>query len=432
MRPRPDWPSSAPIPCRALPETLQYRFAEPDEIADVGRLVAHSFPGGTRTPAWWQDQLREPLYGGGAQTLFLGAESGRTVAALQLHPLREWIAGEALAVAGVGTVAIAPTHRRRRLGAELVIAALRAARDRGDAGSALYPFRTSFYQRLGYGVAGEALQYQIAPSSLPDSAERRLVELLEGEAARREALELYGRWARGQTGQLERGERVWTHICTAPDRALVGYRARGGGLEGYCLVAYRTDLPRPKRFLEVEELVWTSPQARRGLYGWLASLADQWEQLLIRALPSHRFLDWIGEPRLPHGAAPNWGLWAPAATLLLGPMFRLVDMHAAWSSRRVPPRSPLTVGLEVGDAQIEQNRGGWRLVFDGGRVQVERDGRAELSLRLDISTLSRLYIGSLTPTHALEAGLLVCDHPDMLAALDDALALPEPWTFDRF
>lgn len=415
-----------------MAETLQYRFAGADEIPDVSRLVAHSFPGAARPPAWWQDQLREPLYGGGPDTLFLGAEAGRTVAALQLHPLRQWIAGEALPVAGVGTVAISPTHRRRRLGAELVTAALRAARERGDAGSALYPFRTSFYQKLGYGIAGEVLQYQVPPSALPDSAERRLVELLEGDNARREALELYGQWAREQTGQLERGERVWTHLCTAPDRALLGFRARGGGLEGYCLVVYRTDLPRPKRYLEVEELVWTSPEARRGLYGWLASLGDQWEQLLIRALPSHRFLDWIAEPRLPHGAAPNWGLWAPGATLLLGPMFRLVDMQAAWTSRRVPPGAPLTLGLEVADAQIEENRGGWRLVFDGGRVLVEREARADLTLRLSVSTLSRLFIGSLSPTAGLDAGLLGCDRPNLLPSLDAALALPEPWTFDRF
>jgi predicted acetyltransferase len=415
-----------------LRDSLHYRFAVADDVAEVSRLVAHSFPGAARPLTWWQDQLREPIYGGGPETLFLGADTGRTVAALQLHPLRQWVAGEALSVAGVGTVAIAPTHRRLRLGAELVAAALHAARQRGAAASALYPFRTSFYQKLGYGVAGAVLQYQIPPAALPDSPERRLVELLEGESARREALDLYSRWARGQTGQLERGERVWKHVCTAPDRALLGYRARGGALEGYCLVIYRMDLPRPQRYLEVEELVWTTADARRGLYGWLASLGDQWEQLLIRALPSHHFSDWITEPRLPHGAAPAWGLWAPGATLLHGPMFRLIDVHAAWSRRRVPPAAPLTVGLEVSDGQLEENRGAWRLVLENGCVEVERQAHAEITLRLDVSTLSRLFIGALPPSAGLEAGLLDCDRPDLLPALDAALALPEPWTFDRF
>jgi hypothetical protein len=182
----------------------------------------------------------------------------------------------------------------------------------------------------------------------------------------------------------------------------------------------------------VEELVWTTAGARRALYGWLSSLGDQWEQLLVRALPSHRFTDWIGEPRLPYGAAPSWGLWAPGAILLFGPMFRLVDMNAAWSRRRVPPGVPLIVGFDVSDTQIAENRGSWRLVLDGGRVHVERDARTDLTLRLDVSTLSRLFIGSASPTSAFEAGLLACDHPHLLPQLDAALALPEPWTFDRF
>jgi predicted acetyltransferase len=415
-----------------LAETLRYRFARRDEIPEIARLVAHSFPGPTRTLARWEEQLRDPPLGGGAETLLVGEEAGKMVAALQLHRVYQWVGGESLPVAGVGTVAISPTHRKRRLGAELMTVALREARARGDIASSLYPFRTSFYKKLGYGLAGEVLQYQLPPSALPESDERLRVELLETETARAEALSLYGRWARGQTGQLERRERLWTDLTTAQDRALVGYRGGDGTLEGYALVVYRTDLARPQRYLEVEELVWTSPAARRGLYGWLASLGDQWQQILLRALPSQRLGDWVTDPRLPFGAAPQWGLWDPAATLLMGTMFRVLDMRGAWERRRVVEGPGLAVALEVTDAQVEENRGSWRLVLDGGRAAVERDAKAELTVRLDISTLSRLYIGSLSATAGLETQLLECDRPDRLAALDAALALPQPWTFDRF
>ena len=415
-----------------MPRTIRYRFAHPDEVHDVARLVAHSFPGPQRTPTWWHEQLRDPLYGGGVESLFVGDISGRIVAACQVHPLREWIAGEALPTAGVGTVAISPTHRKRRLGADLVIAALRAAHERGDIASALYPFRTSFYQKLGYGQAGEALQYSIPPETLPDAFERQQVELIESIADRIEALELYNRWACTQNGQLDRSERLWTHQCTATDRALVGYRAENGELQGYALVVYRTDLPPDERYLEVDEIVWTSNGARRGLYGWLASLGDQWRRILIRALPSQRMGDWISEPRLPWGAAPSWRLWAPGATLLMGPMFRLLDMRAAWQRRRIAAAASIAITIDVTDAQLEENTGRWRLVLRDGKVAVERDAPSDATLRLDIATLSRLYIGSLSASHALAAGLLECDRPDRLATLDTALALPEPWTFDRF
>jgi predicted acetyltransferase len=415
-----------------MSQTLSYRFARGAEIPDLARLAAHSFPGGGRTVAWWEEQLRAPVYGGGAETVLLGeTAAGEPAALCQIHPLRQWVGGEALPVAGVGTVTVSPAYRRRGLGVALMTAALRWARERGDVASALYPFRTAFYRKLGYGHAGDAVQYQVAAQTLPDAPERAGVELLEEPAERAAALELYNRWAKGQTGQLLRGERLWTLLCTLPDRVLVGYRGGGGELEGYALAVYRTDLAPPQRFLEVEELAWTTAAARRALYAWVGSMGDQWAQVLLRALPSQRLGDWISEPRLPHWSAPGWGLWVPSATLLAGPMFRIVDMAAAWSRRRVAAGTSLTIGVDVTDAQLPENGGAWRLVLEGGGITAERGGAADCTLRLDISTLSRLYIGSLTATAALAAGLLEAGG-SALCEVDEALALPEAWTFDRF
>jgi predicted acetyltransferase len=93
---------------------------------------------------------------------------------------------------------------------------------------------------------------------------------------------------------------------------------------------------------------------------------------------------------------------------------------------------PLAVALEVNDAQLPDNGGPWRLVLDQGRATVERGGGVELTLRLDIATLSRLYVAALSPTGAYRSGLLECDQPALLPLLDPLLALPQPWLFDRF
>lgn len=416
-----------------MADSLHYRFARTDEVPAVARLVAHSFPGAERPLPWWEQQLARPAYGGTPEdTLLLGEIDGRTVAACQLHPLRQWIGGEVLGMCGVGTVAISPVHRRRGLGAQLVAEGLRAAHERGDVVSALYPFRSTFYRNLGYGQADEALQFQFEPQLLPDSPERERVSLLADDAARAEALALYGEWCRTQTGQLERSASLWAELCAPHDQVLVGYRNGAGRLEGYALGVYRADLASGTRILEVDELVWTTPESRRGLYGWVASLGDQWRSVVLRALPSHRLGDWIREPRLPRGSAPLWRLWAPSATVMQGTMFRILDMHGAWSQRSIAAGTSLDVVVEVRDAQLQQNDGTWRLVLDGGRAEAAREGTREPMIRTDISTLSRLYIGALPASAAHTAGLLECSRPELLPRLDAALALPEPWTFDRF
>ena len=413
--------------------SVDFRFAHPSDVAAVARLATHSFPSPARSAAWWLDQLRAPPYGGGAETLWIGEENGQVVAACQLHPLRQWIAGTALDVRGLGTVAIAPTHRRRGLAGRLVAGGLRAAREDGAAASALYPFRVSFYARLGYGLAGRALQYRVSPDCLPDAAERLRVELADSDAARAEVRRMYQRWAATQTGQLARPERVWEQLLASGERALVAYRSAAGEVEGYALVVYRVDLPPQDRFLEVDEIAWATPEARRGLLAWLASLGDQWRQLLIRLLPGHTPDAWVAEPRLPWGSAPGWGLWFPSATLLAGPMFRVLDVRRAWEQRTVKAESPLSVRLELADPTIPENSGSWRLRLEDGRVGVERGaGASDVGLRLDVATLSRLFVGALSPSAAHDAGLVEVDRPDALTRLDRALHLPEPWTFDRF
>lgn len=412
----------------------QFRPARPDEIDDVARLEAHSFPSPGRTREWWEDFLLNGPQGG-LEALWVAEENGRLVGACQLYWLRQWISGVAMPVTGVGGVAIAPTHRKRGLASRLLVAGFEHARERGDVGSALFPFRAAFYEGLGYGLAGEAHQYQVPPNLLPDAKpERMRVRLVEGEDDEAAMRALYREAAEHlQTGQLDRTERNWRRSWGREDLAAVLYRSQEGTPEGYAIVRYRADLPVDRRFIEVEERVWLTLAAQQGIYGWLSTLGDQWREVVYRAHPEEGFGDRLNEPRLPLLSAPSWGLWFPSATLLRGPMFRVLHVPDALRLRRVAPEESLTVVLALQDRQVPENDGPWRVRIEGGRMEVERgDGPADAVLRLGTSTLSRIFIGAVAPWQAVAGGLATVDRPEVIAALDRAFALPKPWTFDRF
>lgn len=413
--------------------SLTFRFARPDELEAVVRLTCHSFPGIGRGPDFWMEQFSETVYGDGPEILWVGEDAGRLVASCQLHRMVHWISGEEAPSMGLGTVTIAPTHRQRGIAGRMVETGLHAARERGDIVSSLFPFRASFYGRFGYGLAGEAHQYHVPPAAFPPSDQRSAVEVIDGAEGVAEVAELYGRWARSQTGQVKRTPRGWRDLAGGVDRLLVGYRDDGGSLSGYVLAGYPMHLPPAERYLSVEELVWVTPQARRGIYGWLASLADQWHAVAFRALPEHRTENWLQEPRLGGIQVPRWGIWFPSATILRGPMFRLVDVARAWRSRKVDAAARLTLALDVQDDQLPANGGRWRFRLESGGIDVERaEGGAEVALRLGIQTLGRIYMGALSPSAAVEASLAEVDRPDRLDLLDRALRLPQPWTFDRY
>jgi predicted acetyltransferase len=412
----------------------RFRPAAVADVPPVILLAEHSFPGVDRALDGWGGFITHGPHGG-LDSLWVGEEAGALVAACQLYPLRQWIGGASFPVMGLGMVAIAPTHRRRGLAGRMVTAAFAHARERGDVASALYPFRTSFYEKLGYGLAGEALQYRLEPRQLPDDAEaRRRLEWVtdpDGAAAMRE---VYARFVRAETGQMERTERSWRKAWGHETQAAVVYRSPAGEAEGYAIVRYRMDLPAPVRFLDVEERAWLTPEARRGIYAWLASMGDQWSELVYRAHPDEGLEMVLADPRLPDGNGVGWSLWFPSATLMRGPMFRLLDVPAAFALRSAAEGAAFTAVVEVDDGQLPDARGPWRIRAEGGRMHAEPygGGAAEVTLRLPMSVLSRIFIGAVSPSRAVAAGAATADHPERLAAMDAALRVRAPWTFDRF
>jgi predicted acetyltransferase len=410
----------------------RFRLAREEEVELLSRLVAHSFPGPSRGPEWWEGRLRDPAWGGGAGTLFVAEVDGEPAAACQLHPLRSMVAGREHAVAGVGSVAVSPVHRRRGLGARLIHEGLRHARDRGDALSALYPFRASFYGRLGYGAAGMVQQYRLPPTSFPFDPDGPRMSLARNDDDRHAVVALYRRWIEGETGQLLRTDGVWDELLGGRDRAVVLHRGPAGEAEAYCVVQYRTDGSVGERYLDVEERAWTTLAGQRAVYGWLASLGDQWREVVYRAHPEEHFGLRVADARLPAGSAVPWGLWMPVATLLEGPMFRILNLPEAFRGRSASG-GPIVVALEVRDAGIPENAGAWRLRLAPEGAEVERGGGpADLRLELDVSVLSSLLVSGVTAGAAAAAGRLGVDRPDLLPRLDEALRLPSPWMFDRF
>ncbi|MEX2570446.1 MAG: GNAT family N-acetyltransferase [Gemmatimonadota bacterium] len=413
--------------------SLIIRDGRTDDVEPAARMAAHAFAWVGYSAAAWQQALISSPHGG-IETLRIGEEGRRAVAMCRLYDFQQWIGGEALPIMGLGMVAVSPAARRRGLAGRMVEDALRQGRDRGALASALFPFRTSFYSRLGYGVAGEALEYRVPPAALPDDPDRVRVRLADSEADRSEIASVYDLWARAQAGQLQRSARTWDLVWRGERRHGVLYRDEAGRPAGYAVFDYPDPEAYRRPAIAIDEIAWLSREARMALYGWLASLRDQVDLIVYRAHPDEGFGEHLVEQRFPAEPQPGWHLWFPAATLLLGPMFRLLDVERAWQARSVDARTGGVLSLRVEDSQLPENAGEWTLRFDSGQVDIIRgtDDSADLHLHLGIGTLSQIFIGALTPSEALARGLATSTRSERLDSFDSLLRIPRPWTFDRF
>ncbi|MFI5371792.1 MAG: enhanced intracellular survival protein Eis [Candidatus Eisenbacteria bacterium] len=397
---------------------LRYRPARRTDVEALADLGARAY----RVASL--EQRREfytdhPRFG--LKDVRVGEIDGRVVSSLVLYPLTAMVRGRRVPLAGVGSVAVSPEHRRRGIGEALMRAALRELKTRGVPFSLLYPFRASWYRRLGWGMAELVHQFAVAAADLPGSEEARQVRrLMSPDRERVQAL--YERASVAGHFALVRGEAWWQRrLWGYPGEWLV-YEPRRGSIEGY--LYYEPDSTKGpfKLALSVMEIVAVTPAAHRGLIGHLASLADQVEELHFASRADHVWPVLLRDPRNLHPGS-EIGAFRDTGNLAHGALLRVVDVKTGLEAIPVAAPARGELAIEVDDPILSANTRVWRVRSNGvGRLAVTpAGGRAPTRARVttSIETLASIVSGALDARRASETGLIETG--------PGALDLLEPW-----
>jgi predicted N-acetyltransferase YhbS len=337
---------------------IELRPASEDHIPAMAALWAEAFP---EKPAERRArELREGLTYGDLSDCWIVEIGGRLAGALRTYRLSLHFWGRRVPTMGLAGVAVAPDFRRRGIGRRMCLSSLSMARGRGDVLCALFPFRTSFYRELGFVLAGAFHRYGFAPADLAlYPGWDRVVRATDDGGASARAI--YDEVAATSNGTLERTERMWTFLEQEEHRLYL-YEDVRGRPTGYVVVEGRGGPPERSR-LRASELVAVDREAYLGLLGWLSVQRDQWGSVVYDALPGEEFHRRLGHPRTAGSGSPR-GLWFHSASILRGPMLRILDLAAlvapgadAWPTGGTP--------IQVRDPNLTENQGCWE---DGGRV----------------------------------------------------------------
>jgi len=404
------------------------RDAGRSDIPAVAELWEHSFPGGPPRAERIRTLETAGLHGG-IETVVVAEENGRLAGALKTTPFTQYLGGAALPMMGLAAVGVAPWARRMGVAGAMCREALNRARGRGDVVSALYPFRPSFYHRLGWALVGELHSYRFAPENLADAGDPDVH--LARPADLRHIYDCYARTAIRSNGMIRRDPPRWDHLTGSADTHL--YVARGAGsVAGYMVVRYGRSRTGERRPLWVRELVADDVATRSRLFTWISRQRDLWRRVRYDAAPDEHFAHRLIDPR-PAGYRPARWLWAESATVIRGPMLRLVDIERALVMRKAwGSIEPFTFELDYTDSALAFNTGLYTVTFDGSRCTVRRatddmtvrnhvldGGDAEADrvagghtppdsrLTVDAATMAQIYAGELSVSAAPALGQAV-------------------------
>ena len=395
-------------PRASRPPALRYRPArrtDVETLADLG-WRAYRVSSLEKRREFYTDHPRF-----GLRDVRVGELDGQIVASLVLYPFTALVRGQRLPVTGVGSVAVSPEVRRRGVGETLMRAALKEMRQRGDALSMLYAFRGSYYRRLGYGVAEMVQQLAFSPSNLPDHEERRGVRrLMLPDRPSVEAL--FDRAAAQGHFALERKSQWWSQRLWGREGDWVVYEGRRRGqIEGYLYYEVDPSQGPFKLSVTLEEFVAVTPEAHRGLVGYLAALRDQVNEIHFAA-PA----DGVWPLTLQTGQnlrpGAELGVLTDTGNLSNGAMLRITDVKAALERWPLPPQARGEIALEVDDAVLPQNARSWRVSVRDGRLRLAAESAGPTRrnrlprLRAEADLLASMLAGTISPLRAAEGGLV--------------------------
>ncbi|HEY0303315.1 MAG TPA: GNAT family N-acetyltransferase [Longimicrobiales bacterium] len=382
-------------------DAIRIRPADDSEKRTIAQLWGHAFPGERSV----EERIRSLEDGkpyGGLDITFVAELRGRIVGAFRAYKMAEAINGTLMPMMGLASVAVSPDARRRGVGKTMCRYALAHARERGDFVSVLYPFRPDFYHSLGWGLAGELHSYRFRPESLSlddNSLNVRMAALDDSDGM----TACYDRVARRSNGPILRTPYAWKAMfADTPSHAIVYDQA---GIKGYAVLIYGKGQSRESRPLHVREIVAESKDAYCGLLGWISEQRDLWREVRYDARIEENFALRLSEPR-PPGERHARTLWDPVARIIRGPMFRIVNIQEALARRTYDPDLSFTLRLTVFDAEVDENRGECRVVFEKGRAETGAwtGGRADAEMTTRINNLSQIFVGEISATAATLLG----------------------------
>jgi predicted acetyltransferase len=329
--------------------------------------------------------------------------------------MRQWWHGRAVPMAGVASVKVAPEHRGKGIGRQLMTALLDLIAARGYPVSALYPATMPLYRALGWELAGGEYQATIPARSLrslmPPDAAAALAHDGGAEVRRAgpdDAETVTAVIGRAHEAARDCGPLTWDLPPTArwlSREDMYAYLAGDG------FAVYRWDGGNDD--LLVERVHGASAASVRALWSVIASHASVARTVRARVAPSDPFW-WLTHER--DATISRRSMW----------MLRVVDAPAAIAARGFPAAVSLSVPLVISDHARPANSGRWQLTVGDGSGTLIPNGRgilpgADSALTLGARGLAALYAGTPAATLRL-SGLASGGSPEADSALDAAFA----------
>ena len=352
--------------------TATIRVVDPEEFITLG-VNTYSFGKSPAKPDL--EKARAGLKYDESRTGIAVFEDGQPLASASLHEMAENIRGKVLKMGGYGGVASFPHARRQGHVRNMLVFGYQLMHERGIPVSTLYPFRDSFYERLGYTQIPQNRFATIKPEALAPLVRESLpIEVTQQEIGTafddwwgfQERLlserHGFGLFARSRAVQWQDENEDWV--------ALAREHGEITGAMTFKITGYGKNL-------EADTFQYTTPAARYGLLAWIGRHVDQVKAAVLELGPGEYPETWYRDIYAT-SSTDHENAWP-------SPMGRVISVAGLDG---IGAGAETSVSFTLVDDQCPWNCGVWTLSGADGFLRVKEGGNP--SCHLTIQGLSSL------------------------------------------
>jgi len=350
------------------------------------------------------------------------------VACVKIIPLKVSFKNKIVDAGGISAVAVLPEYRRRGIADMMLKDALKRMFNAKYPFSLLYPFQHRFYRKYGWEFIGSVMLYEIEPSNIPMFEERFNVRKMK-ISDREKIKKVYAEKILNVNFALYRNDAFWTRVVfqNFPNP----YVYEDGDLLGYVSFEMKKN-GRGLVEIEIKELVALTPEAYRGLWGFLASLTEQVVKIKYLAPPDEPLFDVLIEPREREFKRPFFE-YKSFASICSGFMMRIINLEEALKLLKIANAPNFETSISIKDDLIPENNFTFKIIVEDRNINIKKIDSKIPDIETDIATFSQIFSGFVKPTSLYQTGKIRGDFK-MIKFLDPVFAdsLPFMYQFDIF
>ncbi len=365
---------------------VEIRIVAPEEFVTLG-VSSYAFGKSPSKPDL--EKARERLKYMGSTIGLAVFDSGTAQASCAVHAMTEQVRGKVLPMGGIGGVGSMPAGRRQGHVRNMIVRSFELMHDKNEPVATLYPFRDSFYERLGYAEMAKNRFVTLKPEHLAPL----LRMSMPGTVTQQGIEDCFDEWwafqerLQHETHGFALFERVKAEEWRDRNDSWVAMVREDGEVTG----AMTFEITGYTETLKADTFYATTAAARYQLLAWIGRHVDQVSEAVIELGPEEYpelwYRDLAAQSSTVHKHA-----W-PA------PMGRVISVAGLAG---IAAGADGEIALTLVDDHCPWNNGVWTLSGEGGSLQVREGG--DPACHLTIQGLSALVWSGIDPATFLFRG----------------------------